>query len=706
MASIGELQRQVDDVLDASDRTVPVGAAAATLTEQSEARPFSGFRLTDVHRATTLASQWMRTAEETRGENGSGADMAAAVGAVLDAAHDTVQKMVSDPREDPELARYAVKLFLTHYRHGLPLRIKGLEARAPWLILPSKGLTGDTTEANPEERLLWLREDPKLNEHHEHWHVVYPIAGVPAPGTERKGVTKDRQGELFLYMHRQMLARYDTERLAVGLQPVEAWGYHDADPWGYDPGRYLQPRFRPRAPGLKWVPTLEGNPKAPSPHDVTVQVQDMVDRGERLFAAARSGYFELPDKTRVPVDANLLGLTQEADIGSVEAGVLPWDPKRSTEDAWFHEWYNAFIVGHYGNFHNVGHDMFAWLSDENVGVMESIPTAMRDHVFYRWHKLIDDLYFAWQETQASHDFISDAPPVTIRKGLPDRPVVANRSPDIILCLKRDLIAWDRWEEFGEYAFGGEENWEREFEVGHFEHAHMPTGFTTTDELLTGMHRRVITIETGAEKAKEPEEPHEIEYLDQEEFFYFFRLENTSDRERNVTVRVFLAAIDPPELAEDRRMWIEMDKFKHLLRAHERAVVFRPADLSSVIRKPAVKPPTAEQPPIPARTDPMQHEAEILGNYCDCGWPYNLLLPRGTREGMPFRLLVMLTDWGVDNVPQEGDCGSMSYCGARDKYPDTRPMGYPFDAPFRDKSIAETISEAHNMATRDILIRWS
>ena len=37
------------------------------------------------------------------------------------------------------------------------------------------------------------------------------------------GKTKDRQGELFYYMHQQMLARYDTERLAVGLMRVEPY---------------------------------------------------------------------------------------------------------------------------------------------------------------------------------------------------------------------------------------------------------------------------------------------------------------------------------------------------------------------------------------------------------------------------------------------------------------------------------------------------
>ena len=45
---------------------------------------------------------------------------------------------------------------------------------------------------------------------------VYPYRGV-------NGLTKDRQGELFYYMHHQMLARYDAERMAVGLSRVEPY---------------------------------------------------------------------------------------------------------------------------------------------------------------------------------------------------------------------------------------------------------------------------------------------------------------------------------------------------------------------------------------------------------------------------------------------------------------------------------------------------
>lgn len=53
---------------------------------------------------------------------------------------------------------------------------------------------------NPEERLTFFREDIGVNSHHFHWHVVYPPNGIL-----RSMYDKDRRGELFYYMHHQML---------------------------------------------------------------------------------------------------------------------------------------------------------------------------------------------------------------------------------------------------------------------------------------------------------------------------------------------------------------------------------------------------------------------------------------------------------------------------------------------------------------------
>jgi len=90
----------------------------------------------------------------------------------------------------------------------------------------------------PEKRLDFWREDPLMNDHHEHWHLVYPASGRPSPnGVVALG---DRHGELFAYMHQQMIARYDAERLSVGLSRVRAFDDYRAEiADGYDPEAWL-----------------------------------------------------------------------------------------------------------------------------------------------------------------------------------------------------------------------------------------------------------------------------------------------------------------------------------------------------------------------------------------------------------------------------------------------------------------------------------
>ena len=69
-----------------------------------------------------------------------------------------------------------------------------------------------------------------------------------------------------------------------------------------------------------------------------------------------------------------------------------------------------------------------------------------------------------------------------------------------------------------------------------------------------------------------------------------------------------------------------------------------------------------------------------------------------------RLLVMATDFQRDLADTDKKCGSMSFCGTRDRlYPDRRPMGYPFDAPFAG-SIAESFHHKPHLALRDLTIQ--
>lgn len=57
------------------------------------------------------------------------------------------------------------------------------------------------SDLDEEHRVAYWREDVGINLHHWHWHLVYPFEA------DARIVNKDRRGELFYYMHQQIIAR-------------------------------------------------------------------------------------------------------------------------------------------------------------------------------------------------------------------------------------------------------------------------------------------------------------------------------------------------------------------------------------------------------------------------------------------------------------------------------------------------------------------
>lgn len=71
------------------------------------------------------------------------------------------------------------------------------------------------------------------------------------------------------------------------------------------------------------------------------------------------------------------------------------------------------------------------------------------------------------------------------------------------------------------------------------------------------------------------------------------------------------------------------------------------------------------------------------NFCGCGWPQHMLIPKGLPgAGLPCDLFVMVSNYNDDRIDQDlvGTCNdAATFCGVRDRlYPDRRSMGYPFD----------------------------
>ena len=669
-------------------------------------------------------------------------DLADGLDAVLTRAGEVAQT------EDPELVHHALSLFVTHSREGRrlvkPRTVAAEPRKFPPSTLAAEGAAAAREAAaagstGAERPLDFWREDPLANEHHEHWHEVYPFSGLfPsdwrqwAGSADREGLREllerldpapdwaallasasaeaiadaflsrasavfqqgqdawrrfldslsarafgtlfhlnDRQGELFFYMHQQMLARYDTERLARNLLPVVP--LHDLTApidEGYDPGPALRrfDGFRERLPGR----TL-------SPGDAA-QLETWRTAVE---TAVRDHQFLGP--------AGPVAITRTNIGENVEGTVARLRPQMDRD--------------RYRGLHNFGHNFISSRSEPNdqgqpFGVMAITRTAIRDPVFWRWHREIDELNYQWQQTQEPYDLAAAAPGVLVRHTL-DGAVEPWASPDLILCRTAELPGSDAadfvergGQRLGEAAFGGD-RWD--LDVTQAEVA-LPDGtsFSTTAELTTTVRQRELVIDPPPGQPGPPWRG-PVDYLTHEPFCWFLRVENPGPQDLSVTVRLFLAPQQVPgDPAEERRWWVELDKFIQPVPAGRRIVVFRPDELSSVIKKPADKDPAALPPPRPGDDDDG-------GSYCQCGWPYTLLLPQGTPAGMGFRLLVLLTDATRDQVPEPGDCGSMSYCGAADRYPDARDMGYPFSRPFT-RPIADTFLALDNAAGRTLTIR--
>lgn len=354
-------------------------------------RKFSVFNPQDDEQATDLVTRFIALATAHPGAPG--------LAAVMQLANMEAASLGLD------LVKHALSVFIVNNPEGRKLPLPRLFEREPELLQRRKiapsNVALDGVElfapaaaalgvaAHPDEtQLAWYREDPFVNEHHEHWHIVYPGRGV-------NGKLEDRQGELFDYMHEQMLARYSTERVAAGLGLVVPFNnYRVAIVPGYDSG-LTGYKVRPAMTPLRDLPS--------SPITGLETTRDQVN------AAVEAGRFNSKTAGQtIPVTSDLLGATVEASAGSANSA-------------------------QYGSLHNSGHMFIAsvvGVANQDYGVMANTATAVMDPVFFQWHRFIDDVFFAAQQKMAPYDF-PDAPKASLRHALPG--VAPGTSPDIILC---------------------------------------------------------------------------------------------------------------------------------------------------------------------------------------------------------------------------------------------------------------------------------
>ncbi|MEA2663439.1 MAG: hypothetical protein QOI11_383 [Candidatus Eremiobacteraeota bacterium] len=603
------VQARVDRLfLDpAAGRAPRAEGFAAGIGDAEAQRPFSPFERDDIIEAQQLADELGALAKQGAGE--------AAGHAVMDA----VERELG--RRRPALVQHAFKIFASR-TPDVAVRIPTFREIATQRgAAAERGFAAGAEEAeepSPEPEMDYFRHDIDLSDHHDHWHVIYP-GGVDADSPIH--------GELFLYMHEQMLARYDTDRRAVGLEPVKPYA-STFDAYANDPVPatpvpfwvrqvFTDPPFSPRPDGFLPAQAWAGTP--------TLRAQ------KAAFDKVAHAKYASAEK----LGADIEGITAHAS-----------DPRPA-------------------NLHNQGHVLlgFADPAAQTAAVMITTATAMTDPVFYRWHRRIDDVSFAWQDAQPANQLGLSAAnaAVRMRKTLAADGAGA-QSPDLIVVPWQTVNAGGAdYKTYGAATFGSAAAWARD----------------PQDLGVNYVLRTQLLFDATTRERKLALDDH---------FVYYLRVENTDrNAARKVMFRVFLVAEelfgDDPQA---RRRMIEMDKFVATIEPGAKTVVARPSWYSTVIRRKSV----SDDASAPAIVNEDDH-AFVPGeerSWCDCGLPYRLLLPRGTPgDGMAFRLVVVMTDGEDDLVEHdEVECHSVSYCGrqarltGKREYNDAKPMGYPFD----------------------------
>ncbi|KAK3870539.1 hypothetical protein Pcinc_024236 [Petrolisthes cinctipes] len=83
----------------------------------------------------------------------------------------------------------------------------------------------------------------------------------------------------------------------------------------------------------------------------------------------------------------------------------------------------------------------------------------------------------------------------------------------------------------------------------------------------------------------------------------------------------------------------------------------------------------------------------------CGHPQRLLLPKGTTNGMDFHFDVYISS-GEDSVHDHVEDGNHGYCGMHgQKYPDKKPMGFPYDRHIPDRRLYDGLKNLHTQTVK-------
>lgn len=227
--------------------------------------------------------------------------------------------------------------------------------------------------------MAYFTEDVGLNSYYYYYNLDYPFWMEG----EEYGLKKDRRGELFYWVHQQLLARYYLERLSNDHGAIHVFDWEEPIKTGYLPTmRYpngLEFPMRPAYTHMVYNP--HNQPYTMTGEDNVFDIQLIEDYERRIRDAIDLGYIMTEDGTKIdlykPEGLDMLGRIMEGG------------------DSPNHRFFGILqVIAH----HVLGYSPHP-IDEYKVipSAMEHFETCMRDPIFWQLYKRLMHYFFQYKE---------------------------------------------------------------------------------------------------------------------------------------------------------------------------------------------------------------------------------------------------------------------------------------------------------------------
>lgn len=467
-------------------------------------------------------------------------------------------------------------------------------------------------ESYMDSKLSYFTEDIGLNAYYYYFHMDYPFW---MDGAEF-GLKKDRRGELYMYQHQQILARYYMERLSHGYGDIPELSFYEPIKTGYNPTlRYYNGEYFAVRANYYNAYQIENGFEVNEYMVMERRIRDLID----------AGFVVLADGTHVD-------LTKPESIDYIGT-FLQGNP-----DTTFTRFYGYLEVFARLALRSFAHDGKRFVP----GALEHFETSLRDPVFYQLYSRIMYNYYWATKHYDSYDRED-----IIFKGVKIESVEMDKlityfdkfDSDITNAVDVELFTDDA-ESSDLYMYGRRGHYEGEdivIKARQWRLNHVP--FKYAMNVNSDRKQKALVKVFLGPKFNEFGAPIDINENRQNFFeidYFMYDLETGKNTiERSCT--------DFTMFAQDRTTYFEL--YKTLMMATKSSDTYKfPLDTA------------------------QKHN----------GFPWRLMLPRGNRAGMPFQFFFYVMPYDGTAYASGWTPEFSSGVGSGSRYMSTKPFGYPLD----------------------------